>query len=67
MCSRQIIFLAATASKAWEPLSVAVAGDVSYVFATQCGEIFHAGVCTCTEPGGARQSSLSSSLLVTTS
>ena len=34
MCSRQIIFLAATASKAWEPLSVAVAGDVSYVFAT---------------------------------
>ena len=34
MCSRQIIFLAATASKAWEPLSVAVAGDVPYVFAT---------------------------------
>lgn len=34
MFSRQIIFLAATASKAWEPLSVAVAGDVSYVFAT---------------------------------
>ena len=30
MCSRQIIFLAATASKAWEPLSVAVAGDVSF-------------------------------------
>ena len=33
-CSRQVIFLAATASKAWEPLSVAAAGDVHYVFAT---------------------------------
>lgn len=33
-CSRQLIFLAATASKAWEPLSVAVAGDVPYLFAT---------------------------------
>ena len=33
-CPRQVIFLAATASKAWEPLSVAAAGDVHYVFAT---------------------------------
>ena len=33
-CSRQVIFLAATASKAWEPLSVAAASNVHYVFAT---------------------------------
>ena len=39
MCSRQIIFLAATASKAWAPLSVAVAGDVSYVL--NCSAFFY--------------------------
>ena len=34
LCSRHLIFLAATASKAWEPLSVAVAGETHYLFAT---------------------------------